>query len=261
MRIERQKTLGLIGAKQKKLEKSDASYTNSYIVGVSLQAGPKLLSLMFTYNPAFDPKGPRAREVQQWCDANKIRRDQIYYEKSARKYCKESRAQVIEFERRNRVALTGARVIHDQGGAFKLDREYILGEQADRVAPLPAEQHGELSVLDNKLNAVAKQKWRSYRHNGDHAWDGFLLLVELEQVGQDSITSWWTYNFLLGVPEITLTAVRDCLREVKGRRPIRQDLADLYEDKYAEWLDENDEVKPVYEGDVPEGVLDGDYWK
>jgi hypothetical protein len=55
---------GLIGAKQKKLEKSDASYTNSYIVGVSLQVGPKLLSLMFTYDPAFDPKGPRAREVQ-----------------------------------------------------------------------------------------------------------------------------------------------------------------------------------------------------
>ena len=138
MRIERRKTLGLIGAKQKKLEKSDASYTNSYIVGVSLQAGPKLLSLMFTYDPAFDPKGPRAREVQQWCDANKIQRDQIYYEKSARKYCKESRAQVIEFECRNRVALTGARVIHNQGGAFKLDHEYILGERADRVAPLPS---------------------------------------------------------------------------------------------------------------------------
>jgi hypothetical protein len=69
----------------------------------SVPAGwTKLLSLMFTYDPAFDPKGPRACEVQQWCEANNIRRDQIYYEKSARKYCKESRAQVIEFERRNR---------------------------------------------------------------------------------------------------------------------------------------------------------------
>jgi hypothetical protein len=48
--------------------------------------------------------------------------------------------------------------------------------------------------------------------------------------------------------------VRDRLREVKGRRPIRQDLADLYEDKYAEWLEENDEVEPMYEGDVPKGA-------
>ena len=49
-------------------------------------------------------------------------------------------------------------MIHDQGGAFKLDREYILGERADRVAPLPAEQHGELAFLDSKLNAMVKQK-------------------------------------------------------------------------------------------------------
>ena len=169
MRIERQKTLALCGGKQKKLEKSAPTYTNSYIIGVSLEAGPKLLSLMFTYDPTFDPYGPCAQEVQSWCNANNIRRDQIFYEKSVKKYCKESKDQVIEFARRNRAALNGARVIHDQGGAFKLEGNFILAERADRVVALPAEQHGELSVLDNKLNAVAKQKWRSHRHNGDHS--------------------------------------------------------------------------------------------
>jgi hypothetical protein len=47
---------------------------------------------------------------------------------SANKYCKESRDQVVEFEKRNRAVLTGARVLHDQGGLFKLNGEFILAE-------------------------------------------------------------------------------------------------------------------------------------
>jgi hypothetical protein len=145
---------------------------------------------MFTYDPTFDPTGPRREEVQSWCQANGIRRDQIYYEKSTRKYCKESQAQVVEFLRRNRAAITGARILHDHGGSFKKDGEFILlVDGADLVVPLPSEQHGELSVLDNKLNAVAKQMWRQHRHNGDFSWDAFLLFVELHQIGQDSIES------------------------------------------------------------------------
>lgn len=50
----------------------------------------------------------------------------------------------------------------------------------------------ELSVLDNKLNAVAKAKWRQHRHNEDFSWDAFLLFAELHLVEQDSFFSWWT---------------------------------------------------------------------
>ncbi len=136
---------------------------------------------------------------------------------------------MVEFEKRNRAALTGSRILHDHGGAFKKDREFILAERADRVVPFPPEQHGELSVLDNKLNAVAKQMWRQERHNADFAWDAFLLFVELHRVGQASITSWWTHNFLLDVPEVTLSVVDDRLKAVNGRCPVRQDLADQYD--------------------------------
>ena len=59
---------------------------------------------MFTYDPTFDPAGPRAGEVQSWCQANWIRRDQIYCEKSTRKYCKESQAQVVEYHQQDRQA-------------------------------------------------------------------------------------------------------------------------------------------------------------
>ncbi len=216
---------------------------------------------MFTHDPAFDPEGPRRDDVQSWCDANKIRRDQIYYQKSANKYCKECQAQVVEFERRNRGVLTGARVLHDQGGSFKMDREFILAERSQKVIPFPAEQHGELSVLDNKLNAVAKQQWRNNRHNGDFAWDAFLLFVELHRVGQDSIRSWWTFNFLLDIPLITLKAVDDRLKEVSGGRPIRQDLADQYDKQYSIWLQDHDEVELIYEGDLVEEELDDDHSK
>ena len=63
----------------------------------------------------------------------------------------------MEFEKRNRDVLTGARVLHDQGGSFKMDREFILAERSQKVIAFPAEQHGELSVLDNKLTAVASK--------------------------------------------------------------------------------------------------------
>lgn len=261
-RREYERTLALRGAKQKKIARAAPQYTSSYLVAVTLWKGEELLPLMFTYDPTFDPTGPRAGEVQSWCQANGIRRDQIYYEKSTRKYCKESQAQVVEFSRRNRAAITGARILHDHGGAFKKDGEFImLADGADRVVPLPPEQHGELSVLDNKLNAVAKQMWRQHRHNGDFSWDAFLLLVELHRVGQDSIESWWKHNFLLDVREVTLGAVQERLNAVNGRRPIRQDRADYYDQCYSCWLEENDEVELGYEGDEELGGLDGAYWK
>ena len=260
-RREYEKTLALCGAKQRKISRAAPLYTNSYIVGVALGDGANIIALMFTYDPAFDPRGPRRKEVQAWCDANNIRRDQIYYEKSSSHYCKESRAQVVEFEKRNRRALTGSRILHDHGGAFKMDREFVLADRADRVVALPPEQHGELSILDNKLNAVAKQMWRQERHNADFAWDAFLLFVMLHRVGQDSIISWWTHNFLLDVPEVTLRAVDDRLKESNGGRPLRQDVADQYDQLFSTWSEEHDEVELVYEPDIEAGELDGAYWK
>ena len=115
-RREYEKTLALRGAKQKKIARAAPQYTSSYLVAVSLWKGVELLPLMFT----FDPTGPRREEVQSWCQANGICRDQIYYEKSTRKYCKESQAQVVEFSRRNRAAITGARILHDHGPSKKM---------------------------------------------------------------------------------------------------------------------------------------------
>lgn len=260
-RRELDKTLAIRGGKQPKVARSSPTYTSSFLVAVAYGEGAELKACMFTHDPTFDPNGPRRHEVQGWCDANKISRDQIFFSRSARHYCKESQDQVVAFEQKNRAALRGARIIHDAGGAFKKDGEYILSERADRVVVLPPVQHGELSVLDNKVNAVAKAQWRAARHNEDFSWDAFLLLVYLERVGQDSITSFWTKNFLLDEPQLTVEAVERRLSKVNKRDMVRAGLADKYADAYATWAEEHDEVVPVYDGDVPLGGLDGPYWK
>ena len=48
----------------------------------------------------------------------------------------------------------------------------------------------------------------------------------------------------------------DRLNEVNGGRPIRQDLADQYNQQSSTWLDKHDEVELIYEGDLVEDDLD-----
>lgn len=259
-RRERKTTLNIRGAKQKKISEDAPLYTNSYLVAVTL-GQESFEVLMFTHDPAFDPNGPRREEVQRWCDANGIRRDQIFYIKSTKKYCKEDSGQVVAFEQRFRDKLRGARILHDAGGSFKINKQLILGERADEVIVLPPDQHGELSVLDNKLNAVAKKLWRQDRCDHDFSWDAFLLLRKLQDVGEDSIISWWRTNFMLDLPEITRSLVDERLTHVNGDVPVRQYLAEKYEASYDEWKEENDEQDLVYEPDIEGGGLDGAYWK
>jgi hypothetical protein len=41
------------------------SYTNTYVVAVCLENEGQYPALMFTYDPAFDPNGPRVAEVNK----------------------------------------------------------------------------------------------------------------------------------------------------------------------------------------------------
>jgi len=49
-------------------------------------------------------------------------------------------------------------MIHDGRNLFKIDGEFILADGADRLEILPSTMHGELSPLDNKINAIAKNQ-------------------------------------------------------------------------------------------------------
>ena len=261
MRADREKTITLSGGQQKKFSRNTPKYTNNYLVCVALESGLEFDTLMFTHDPQFDSKGPGWPKVEKWCAKLGIRTDQIFYEESTKKYCAEKAWQVSQFMNRNRAKLAGTRVLHDAGPAFKFKGEYILGDGADRLVVFPPDQHGQLSPLDNKLNAVAKTLWRAERKMEDFSWDALLLLQKLESVGQESITSWWTHNFLLDVRKLSVKAVEERLSQIRKRPPIRQALADKYMDAYEAWLEEHIEMpleRPPEELYID---LDGDFWK
>jgi hypothetical protein len=214
-------------------------------------------ALMFTYDPTFDPNGPRAGDVMNWCKKMDIARDRIIYEKSGSKYCKEAQYQVSHFKVLHRRQLRGTRVLHDDGCAFKKDHELILEDGADRCIVFPAVTHGELSVLDNKLFAVAKNQWRTERGGNDFAQDDLYLLWCIDWARKEAIHSYWTHNFMLDVPQLSLSAAEDRLR---GKPNSRWLLEESYIAAYESWREEKGEEVEEQQWDALDSYLDGAYW-
>lgn len=196
-----------------------------------------------------------------WCQKFDIDRDRIFYIKSGKKYCAEQATQIVQFQQRNRAALRGSHILHDGGPAYKLGQNYILEDDAARVVVLPSAQHGELSPLDNKFNAIAKAMWRKERTNEDYSYDAILLLNCIDRVGQDEITSFFNHNFLLNTRNITLKEVEARLSFHHGKAPMRQALADKYADAYDQWLEEHEGVVGPDKYQALDDGLDGAYWK
>ena len=59
--------------------------------------------------------------------------------------------------------LKDSRVLHDAVNSFKIDGEYMLADGAQMHYVFPPAPHGEMSVLDNNLFAIAKRWWRTER--------------------------------------------------------------------------------------------------
>ena len=104
------------------------------------------------------------------------------------------------------------RMIHDGGNSFKIDGEFILGDGADRLEILPSATHGELSPLDNKINAIAKNQWRTERSGEDFSKQDLYLLWCFDWAEPAAIKSCWTQNFMLDVKKLSLAATMDRLR-------------------------------------------------
>jgi hypothetical protein len=240
-RTERGRGFQVRGGKQPKVAKNSPSYTNNFVVGVTM-AGDVLVVLMFTHDPTFDPNGGRWAEVKAWCKKYRIRTDIIYFTKSTKKYCKEQQAHYTQFHQVNKDALSGSRILHDGGTAFKIDGQLIMDDGANRTVVLPSLQHGELSVCDNKLNAVAKALWKQMRTNIDHSYDAVLLLHCIQVTKKESIQAWWQENFLLGASRLTLRVVDTQLKKKGKKTPIRQATADRYIRSYDKWAGEHDEI-------------------
>src|SRR4051812_29838671 len=54
---ERERTIGMIGGKQIKVNKKSPVYTNSYLVFAAMKRGLGLKAIMYTHDPVFDAHG------------------------------------------------------------------------------------------------------------------------------------------------------------------------------------------------------------
>jgi hypothetical protein len=74
------------------------------------------------------------------------------------KYNYESSAMIAYFKNIYRKELAGTRVVYNSENSFKINSEFILTDRADQLEILPSATHGELSLLDNKINAITKNQ-------------------------------------------------------------------------------------------------------
>jgi len=225
VRLDRIFAYQLKGEKQKKIALEKPAYTNSYFACMTLDGTKMYRPVMFTHDPAFAPKrrnGLLSEEIQSWIEAWQLESWQIVYTKSSKKYCKESNDQVSHYLSLYRRQLANTRIIHDAGNSFKIrqknETSLILADGADRVEVLPTEPHGEMSVLDNNIFAIAKNWWRVERTNMSSPKHALYLLYCIDSVDRDAIASCWRRNFFLDDQDLSLTKVEDLLRRTKGSR-------------------------------------------
>ena len=260
-RRERETTINLVGAPQKKLAGTLPQFTHSYMVAVTYGGKDDYKPIMFTHQEALSPHGSNGARVRKLLKKFGLDDGQIVYVESGKKYCKEAQWQVGHFKSVYRSELAGTRVLADQGGSFKIGGEFILADGANMYYSMPSAQHGQMSVLDNKLNAVAKALWRAERTSSDFIYDDILLLRCLQRVGQDSISSWWESNFLIKKGRPTLQDVEDMLGSINGKAPIHAPSAQWYKARYTTWKERAVEQDCTPITKKLKSTLDGAAWK
>jgi hypothetical protein len=141
-RLQRRKTLQGKGTKQKKMAAVRYVYTSTFAICLWLDGVNRTPVLLFTFDPAFDPNGPLAKEVAEWCRRNRIDRSRIYFLRSKKHYCPESKDQTDEFRRLYQNQLLGARVLHDNGNSLKERKASRFEGDCERAVFLPSAPMG-----------------------------------------------------------------------------------------------------------------------
>ena len=263
-RNHRVKSVGMKGGKQKKIARRPPQFTNDYTVAVDMETSEGLVTLMFTYDPTFKPGGKRWKEVLQWCRNYGVNPNYIYYcepPSKGKKYCKESYDHWVQLEHVCHDAMSGAIIFRDNGTSFMKNKVDVFDEVASEVIRMPSAQHGELSVLDNKLFAVAKAWWYAERRGIDPSEDAVKLLQCINWVSASSVQSFWRNNFFLEHKNLSLAIVHDKLKERNDRAFKRKKLYKSYAAAYERHI-------ALKGGEMTEeqrkrlgGSLDGVYWK
>jgi transposase len=264
VRLDKKRGLSVSGGRQPVLSASKPEYTNSYVTAVTWNGSGEFKTIMYTYDPAFDPHGKHTDMVKKWCEDLKVNRSQIVYEKPAKgskKYNAESHGHYIHYLNRHKLQLRETILFHDGGPAFKKNKEYVFEDLVADHYTFPSAQHGRLSVCDNYLFGIAKTTWRKERSNTNFSWDAIKLIQCIDWVGQDTICNMWEYNFLLMEKNLTIKAVEDLMDRGPKTAFVNQEKKQTYVDAYNKWLQDHEDRYQSNPDLKLESQLDGSYWE
>ena len=240
-RLDRQKTFNILGGRQRKFSSPTPVYTSAYVACVSMKDEAQYPALMFTRDPAFNPRGQRWTEVLEWCEKWGINPSRIVFSAEGKKYWGEGRDIYGHFKSVYREELAGTRVLHDGGPAFKIGDEFIFADGADRLEVFPSDPHGELSVLDNNFFGMAKSMWRAERPREDFSKAALYLLWCMDWVSKTAVEKMWRYNFALDMKPLSLAAFSDRIRGGRNQKKASATLQRRYQNAYTKWAAERDQ--------------------
>ena len=145
----------------------------------------------------------------------------------------------------------------DNGAAFKNENESVIeAEKYGKHVFYPACVHQYLSPNDNNLHGVAKAKWRAeFKQFEDDVRCSLYLLQCLDDVERDTITGWWSINFLEGTGRVTDEDVKSV---ILNGSPAMTDLHDTCYNEYLEHMGIEEELSSPEKKVKAE--LDGLYW-
>jgi hypothetical protein len=261
-RLDRETTIGIIGAPQKKLSAIRISYTNNYCITVDASTCKGIDGFMFSTDPFWDPKGPSFEASVSLCKRANLDRHQVIFEPHDKKkqYCAEKYTHWKHVVGVLHDKFAGARLVRDGGSAYMKDGRSVFAGVVESEFVMGSAHHGLMSVIDNKLNALAKNWWRAERENCDERWDALVLLRALEWVRPLHIQHMWERNFLLGENKPTLAAVEDMLRHGQKQSVARRELFLTYTVAYEAWMEDMGGQVTPQQYKTLKSCLDGSYW-
>jgi hypothetical protein len=226
-RVERIKSYQPKGGKQWKISGKASKYTDTIFLCVFADGEWRVLPRLFTHNPDLDLNGPNGALVMAWLKKEGLPvLCVVYVYKKDATFCAECKDQV-------HTALSGHDFggvlgIRDKGPSYGKKNEDIFADYGfERVVVLDPDTHGELSVLDNPLNAIIKAEQRSCKKPGMADWEKSLLMLRAAyNLKKKTIVDAFEKNYFLGKKKLSLAKVEEMLKGKRYSNPER----DAYHD-------------------------------
>ena len=253
-------------------------FTNCVITCVWADGKNRTPPMLLTWNAKMRDQGDttklrkeaRAR-FNELKDQFGVEDDQICWVNNSKKqFMKESSALLeLYFEVYGHQVPKGAVIFHDEGSAFKIDKEHFLGRFGfEQEVVYPPAVHHYISPNDNCMHGVAKSVWRSKCPDlSDDVVSSIFFVHCLNNVKPKDVRGWFDRNFILSKRDVTEADVESVIDDSDGpkKRDFGRDSFHLQcLQEYREWHSGRSRRSSTGFKGTPGEIateLDGLYWK